>query len=373
LIKKIGLIALVLVLIVIFLSPVKLASQTQSQITVTNSEVKVNYPQAIHFSSQIKCSAVISDIRLCYQIEQVSFARTFSEVMVDFTPAALVKAGYSLDLRKIGTGGVPPGTNLYYWWKVKDKSGASIETSPIKYQVDDTQHKWQSLKQDKINVYFYSGGSQLSQAIMSAAQQSLVKLANDTGVTPEKPVNIYAYASSEDFHNSTIFEPEWSGGLAFTQFSTISIIIRPNQLALDISGIPHELTHVVIYQVTANPYNSLPVWLNEGLAMYSEGTLGPQFTTPLKKAIQQNSLISVRSLSAPFSAIGDHAYLSYAQSFSLLDYLISQYGSAKIAELLKVFKKGSEYDAAFLDTYGFDMDQLNNQWKIWVTKLYTGR
>jgi hypothetical protein len=372
LIKKFGLAALALGLLIFLLSPVLAQGQTQGQITVSSSEVQVDYPLTINFASQIKSSAVITDVRLCYQIELVSFAQVFSEVIIEFTPSAAVKAKYSLDLRKIGTGGVPPGTNINYWWKVRDKSGAKLETTRIKYQVDDTLHKWQSLKQGKINVYFYSGGTELSQAIMSAAQQALVKLDSDTGVTPEKPVNIYAYASSQDYHNSTIFEPEWSGGLSFSQFSTISIIIRPGQLALDISGIPHELTHTVIYQVTANPYSGLPVWLNEGLAMYSEGTLGPQFATPLKKAIQGKSLISVRSLSDPFSAIGDQAYLSYAQSFSLMDYLLSQYGQAKMLELLHVFQKGSEYDAAFQQTYGFDLDKLNDQWKTWVTKLYTG-
>jgi hypothetical protein len=370
LIKKVSLITVALYLLFLYLLSPALA-QSQGQIAVSNSEVQVSYPLTIGFSAQVKSSAVISDIRLRYQIEQVSFAQVFSEVFIDFTPSAAVNAKYTLDMRKLG-GGMPPGTYINYWWKVKDKSGASLETTPSRYQVKDTQHTWQNLTQGKISIYFYSGGTSLAQSIMSAAQQSLTKLANDTGASPDKTVNIYAYASSQDYHNSTIFEPEWSGGLAFTQFSTISIIIRPSQLALDISGIPHELTHTVIFQVTANPYNGLPVWLNEGLAMYTEGSLNPQFSTPLKKAVQGNSLISVRSLTDPFSAIGDQAYLAYAQSYSLVDYLISQYSSAKMLDLLNTFQKGSEYDAALRNTYGIDMDKLNDQWKIWVTKLYTG-
>jgi hypothetical protein len=374
LIKKINLavIPLCILLFLILLSPALAQGQAQGQITVSASDVQVDYPLTINFSAQMKSSSVISDIRLCYQFEQVSFAQAFSEVIVDFTPSATVKAKYSLDLRKIGAGALPPGAGINYWWKVRDNGGAKLETSRLKYQVMDNKHKWQNLLEGKINVYYYSGGAELAKAIMSAAQQALIKLANDTGVTPDKVISIYAYASSKDYHDSTIFEPEWSGGLAFTQFSTISIIIRPSQMALDISGIPHELTHTVIYQVTANPYSGLPVWLNEGLAMYSEGLLSPQFATPLKKAIQGNSLISVRSLSAPFSANGDQAYLSYAESFSLVDYLVNQYGPAKMAELLQVFQKGSQYDAAFLKTYGFDMGELNQKWKIWVTKLYMG-
>jgi hypothetical protein len=46
--------------------------------------------------------------------------------------------------------------------------------------------------------------------------------------------------------------------------------------------------------------------------------------------------------------------------------------SDKMLDILNTFQKGSEYDAALRNTYGIDMDKLNDQWKIWVTKLYTG-
>jgi hypothetical protein len=167
-----------------------------------------------------------------------------------------------------------------------------------------------------------------------------------------------------------IFPNEWTGGVAFTSYNIVAIGISPSNLSWGQGAMTHELTHIVVNQVIFNPYNDLPVWLNEGLAMYSEGPLSSQFTSPLKAAIVNNTLISVRSLSSPFSAYPDKANLSYAESYSFVDYLVSQHGSEKMLALLNAFKQGSTYDGALQSVYGFDMEGLNSQWNTWVKTQY---
>jgi hypothetical protein len=118
--------------------------------------------------------------------------------------------------------------------------------------------------------------------------------------------------------------------------------------------------------MTFNPYSDLPTWLDEGLAMYAEGTLEPEYTAYLNRAVAEESLFSVRSLASPFSAYAEESYLSYAQSYSLVEFLISSYGQGKMLELLKTFKQGSSYDGALEKVYGFDMDGLDNLWRDYV-------
>ena len=140
---------------------------------------------------------------------------------------------------------------------------------------------------------------------MAAAQQALARLAEDTGAYLEKPVKIYIYANAQDLQGAMIYPQEWTGGVTFTRYGIIAIGIAPTNLDWGKRAIAHELTHLVIHQMTFNPYNDLPTWLDEGLAMYTEGQLEPEFATYLKKAIAENSLISVRSLSSPFSAYAE--------------------------------------------------------------------
>jgi hypothetical protein len=121
--------------------------------------------------------------------------------------------------------------------------------------------------------------------------------------------------------------------------------------------------------MTANPYNDLPVWLNEGLAMYSEG-LDPAYTAYLTGAVSQGNVISVRSLASPFSAYAGQSYLSYAESYSIVEYLITHYGQSKMRELLNTFASGSTYDDALQKVYGFDMDGLNTMWRVYAVRKY---
>ena len=167
-----------------------------------------------------------------------------------------------------------------------------------------------------------------------------------------------------------IYPNEWTGGVAFTQYSIIAIGINPNNLSWGQGAMTHELTHNVINQVTFNPYSDLPVWLNEGIAMHNQGPLTQQFVVPLSIAISSDKLLSVRSLCSPFSAFPNKANLSYAQSASLLEYLITQYGSEKMLKLLTTFQQGSTYDEAFQAVYGFDIEGLNAKWKTWVALQY---
>ena len=84
------------------------------------------------------------------------------------------------------------------------------------------------------------------------------------------------------------------------------------------------------------------------------------------EAIPADSLITLRSLSSSFPAAHGGAFLSYAQSRSLVAYLIDAHGWEKIRELLAVFQEGSTYDDALHRVYGFDMGALDEIWRRYV-------
>ena len=160
-----------------------------------------------------------------------------------------------------------------------------------------------------------------------------------------------------------IFPREWTGGAAFTDFGIIAIGISPGQLDWGKRALVHELTHLVVHQATFSPYGALPTWLDEGLAMYNEGELAPPFQSALQQAISEDKLISVRSLCSPFSADPGKAYLSYAESYSLVEYLLDNYGQVKMLNLLTLHKQGNTYDEALIQVYGFDIDGLDARWR----------
>lgn len=358
-VKKVGLLALLLCLLVVLVSPGLVAAQTD--ITILGGSAKVGFPLRLDFSISVQSPATITDIRLHYKVDQISFADVTAEIPLEFNPANRVEATWTLDTRK--SGGMPPGTAVTYWWTVKNGRGSSIETKPVSLNFDDNRYSWRKTTEGKVTILWYEGNDSFARELMRAAQTTLGLLARDTGAQLEKPVRIYIYASARDLQGAMIFPREWTGGVTFTRFGTISIGISTSELAWGSRAMAHELTHLVTNQVTLNAYGDTPVWLDEGLAMNFEGPIEAPFANALARAIAENRLFSVRSLASPFSANVEEAILGYAESHSIVAFLIRDYGQAKMLELLNTFRQGATYDGALIKVYGFDMDGLNTLWR----------
>ena len=362
-IRKFGLTMLISCLLLVSFGPGLV--QAQSGITILDSTVETEFPAMLVFNLAAESEVNITDIRLHYRVERMEHAQVTSEVYIEIVPDSVIETEWTWDMRK--TGGLPPGSSVQYWWTVEDAAGDKIETRPTQVQFDDNRYLWRSLSQGQVTMYWYKGDDSFASSLMIAIQQALARLTEYTGAELENPVEIYIYADTKDLQGSMIYPQEWTGGVAFTRYGTIAIGIAPDNLEWGVRTIAHELTHLVIHQMTFNPYGGLPTWLDEGLAMYAEGKLDPVFVTFLNNAVVEDTLISVRSLSSPFSAFAEESFLAYAQSYSLEEFLVNQYGKNKMFELLNTFKEGSGYDEALLRVYGFDMDGLNALWRDYIT------
>jgi hypothetical protein len=68
-------------------------------------------------------------------------------------------------------------------------------------------------------------------------------------------------------------------------------------------------------------------------------------------------------LSSGFSEVADKAYLSYSQSYSITKFLIETHGQEKMTALLLRLRDGLTIDTALAQTYGFDVDGLEEAWR----------
>ncbi len=342
-----------------------LPAQAQSGLTVTDSAAEADFPDSLTFTISTRSDADITDIRLNYRVDRTSFARVTSQVLLEFAPARQVEADWSWDMRK--TGGLPPGTSVIYWWTVENIDGSRVETPPTEIEFRDERYPWLRLTEDEVTMFWYDGDESFARGLMEAAHGALERLEKDTGATLDKGAEMYIYADSADLQGAMIFPQEWTGGVAYTRYGKLAIGIAPDDLDWGTRTIAHELTHLVVHQVILNPYGDIPTWLDEGLAVHNEGDPQAAFVSVLETAVEDGDLISVRSLASPFSAETRQSLLSYAQSNSIVDYLLGEYGQDDMLELLNVFGEGSGYDDALMRVYGFDMDGLNARWVDRVT------
>lgn len=329
-------------------------------IELLDSSTQIAFPGSLAFKIKVASSSEIIRIRLHYEVEKMSYARVVSEIWPKFTPARTVVTQWLWDMRRAS---LPPGATVKYWWIIEDQAGNKLVTPIQKAKFDDIRYSWQDLTEGNLTILWYKGSRTFAQKLMAGSQEALERLAKDTGVYPEKHITMYIYADSKDLQGAMVFPREWTGGTAYTEYGSIAIGVSPDNLDWGIKALAHELGHSVIHQITFSPYGILPTWLDEGLALHAEGKLDPYLEEWLEKAIEKDKLISVRSLSSPFSAIPEEAYISYAQSQSLVDFLIKNYGKDKIFKLLMIFKEGATCDEALMQVYGFDQDGLEKMWR----------
>lgn len=334
--------------------------QVQGEITLLSSTTEVEYPLALTFTVEAESPAEITDVELEYKIDKITTVVLTTQITPDFVPASRVKASSKLVMKKLG--GLPPGTEIIYRWKIEDAEGRSLETEPATVIFDDSRYPWTTLSEGNVTLYWYQGDQAFVQELMDATQAALEMLVVDTGAELQRSVKIYIYAAYGDLRGAMVYPQEWTGGVAFTEFGIVAIGISPNNLEWGKRAIAHELAHLVTYQMTYNPYGDLPTWLNEGLSMYAEGDPTPSEETILGDAIRQHKLVSVRSLSSSFPARGEVS-LYYVESYSLVKFLIDTYDSGTMLQLLNTFKQGRSYDGALLEVYGFDTDGLDDAWR----------
>jgi hypothetical protein len=336
------------------------SARAAEPIAVLANDGTNEFPTKITFSLKAESAADVERATFYFHVGDspvVTYARP------DFQHSKQVQVEYVLDGKQDY---LPPGSEINYYWLLEDAAGNKLKTEPASLVVVDTRYKWQTKTQGKIELSWYDGDEAFAQDLLDAGTKALDKLSRDAGVQVERPIKLLIYSSQKDLLGA--LEPkaqEWTGGRSFSELSIVLIAGSPSGSGKDFAlrAVPHELSHVVIHQATENPYGDMPRWLDEGLAMSAEGDVETVYARALENAVREKKLISLQSLGSNFPADADEAALSYAESHSVVQFIIKTYGSDKMSKLLSVFREGSTYDDATKAALGLTIKELDVAWK----------
>lgn len=334
------------------------------QVTFSDDKAELNFPQTVTFSASIQSETEIKSIVLEYGTDQITCGNVIAKAFPDFPASKNVNVAWKWDMRQSGS--IPPGASLWWQWVVTDTSGRQTTSQRKTVTWLDSVHQWQTLNGDGINLHWYQGDQNFGSTLHGAAADALKLLASQAGLKTDQPVDIYIYGQTQDMRDAVLYEPGWTGGLAYPPYNIV--IIGINQDILDWGKLAeaHELTHVVTGHLTFNCLWSVPSWLDEGLAMYSEGKLEAVSQDHFDQAVRDDTLIPLRSLSGGFSEKSDKADLSYSESFSVIQFLLKTYGHGKMTALLEALHAGNTADEALQATYGFDTEGLEDAWRAGI-------
>ena len=341
-------------------SPVAIPTPGQTVFDISVSNVSLHLPDSISFHLQGRGERPIQFVDLEFGSDA-----TFSCASSSYRSARTTLEGNKdvsvtkeWDMRR--TGSVPPGAVVWWRWRVVDDIGQEFFSPRQEVIYNDERFDWRMHRSDNITFYWYAGGNSFGRRLADSVRDGLANLHLGRDLTA--PVKAFVYESADDLRGAVLFPQSWTGGLAFRSHNILLIAVDPGEFDTDISGMIHELAHLLVSELTFNCFGDLPTWLEEGLAMYAEGDLTDYQRISLEAAIASDDLISLRSLNSSFPADHSGAHLSYAQSWSLVDYLITVYGWPKMQSLLDVFAEGATYEQAIKKVYGMDLDGLQAAW-----------
>ena len=328
---------------------------------VQEDRVTFAFPETATFSATLKSNSEIVSIVLEYGTEQQTCGEVIAKAFPQFTPSDTVTAQWVWDMRQSGS--LPPGASIWWRWRYTDSSGAEFVSDKQTATWLDDIHNWQTISSGELRLHYYGKDAAFAQTMLDAGLEGLRRNKEQAGLINDGVMNIYVYPNYQDMQDAVLYEPSWTGGQAYSDFNIVIMGLSDVDDTWNKNTVIHELTHLLVGHFTFSCIGTLPGWIEEGLAMYSEGELDSGMRSLLDSAIRDDTLITLRSLNGGFSELPDKANLSYSQSYSVVKFMIDAYGQQKMTDLLIALRDARPIDDALFEVYGFNTDGLDAAWR----------
>jgi len=349
---------LVLALALALLLGVAASAQEPTWIDFASVGHELRFAESVTFTLEAEASHPPERLWLVYRLEG---ERANNLGLAVFSGDRQVEASW---VWVIEPGQISPGATLYYRWAAEDAEGNRVESEESSFEYTDPRFDWQVLEQGMLSVNYYRD-EKVGRQVLRAGTEALDKLDGNTGEEATEPISVYVYANEEDMSSAIPMRSEGFDArtvtLGMTMDETTLVLLSSGD---DIVGTTaHELSHIVVSQAMAdNPFADVPRWLDEGLAMYAEGAMPSGNQRALEKAIAEDRVLSLRSMTS-YPGEADLIDLFYGEAYSLVDYLLSNYGADAMHTLLATLSEGVPIEEALPEAHGLTLAELEQGWR----------
>jgi hypothetical protein len=350
--------ALLLCLSLILVSSSSL--KAEGEIVVVASNCHYEFGRQLSFHLEASSGSGITQVILSFRATGDA-TTTVERPQFVAGPSVTVDHTYDLQGRYI-----KPFSRVEYWWTLSDAAGHRLSTEVQSFSYDDNRFLWQSLTGEGVTVYWYQGTEAFGQAALDVAVGGVPRISADLGIEVPQPVRAFLYADPSDLEGA--LPPtgrEWVGGQAYPELGTFVAAIAPDGRSLSTMKrvIPHEITHLLLYQAAGGALGHVPYWLTEGLATLSEELPDPETAIVLETALSQDGLVPLETLCGPFPLDAGEARLSYAQSASVVGFIRDHYGRQGLARLIAAYADGASCQGGVERALGVSLEGLETQWR----------
>ncbi len=332
-------------------------ARAESGVEISAQPPNYTFGGQITFQATITPGISIQNIRLI--VESPGLPSFVGDAK--FTPPDQITYVYVLPSRPLRA-----FSTITYHYRVALENG-EVYTSPnFSFRYEDNRYTWQVLEDDAFRIHWYEGEMAFAQEILDTARNGKANIETllskaDTG----NPINIYAYASASELQSTLLMSGQtWVAGHADPELGAIAVSLPTGTArSLEIRRqVPHELAHILLYRMMGEGYQSLPRWLNEGIASQMELYPNSDYPLYLEKAYRENRVIPIEQLCRSFPSDAATSFLAYAEANSLTGYIKEYYGEEGIRNLILAYETGVGCARGVEIALGRELPQLEKDW-----------
>ncbi len=219
--------------------------------------------------------------------------------------------------------------------------------------------------------------SKIAREVMAVSERIYNKLYRQLGCSTHLIAKILVtmHPTREEYLETAADIVSWSGGSHRVQrmgvLSQHEITCYQDQPGLLTETIPHEIAHSLLAHRLNYPDGGIPLWANEGFAIVVEPNyVHRHYRRLVAQEMARRNLSKVDDLTQRLTYPDDNVSLFYAQSFSLVEFLVGQKDLETFVRLVQsVSSSGMSLDAALLRHYKFQgVTALESRWRAWLER-----
>jgi hypothetical protein len=337
--------------------PAVQSARAQATVDVTDAQVSYRYGEQVNFQAKIKATAPISAVSILFRAQGESSTRS--------NPVALSPEGQVSYRYTFAQGPLRSFARVDFWFRVTLQTGEQVESSPFYFYYNDDRFPWRTVEDSGLRLHWYAGDDAFARQALDIARTGLQKTGQMLSVAPDHLLDIYVYAIAADLQSALEIGGQTLavGGEASPDLGVALVAISPGleQGAQMERKIPHELAHLLTYELVGQRYNLLPVWLREGIASMAEPA-NPNYAQSLSLAAEQQSLIPIAELCGTFPPEMSRILLAYAESESFTHFIVGKYGDSGLVDLAQAYADGLDCQQGPARALQNPLDQVEREW-----------
>ena len=341
----------------------------QGTITVIEQGVENQFPDGLRFHLEAQSSSPIEEIRV--YVRKLGQSSRSVYRTVEFEPGERI-SGEALFQSKTSNEFIPTGTRLSYYFDIRTSDGQRLETEPQVLVYLNRGLDWDSVSDGLINVYYYHHSSESenrANQVLEVAADTYAHMGPILGVELTQPMNLVVYSDYADMRvalppkSRVAAQQLHTLGQAFTTERTLLVDGSSHVFAGDniLSTTAHEFTHLLVADAAGTAYGQVHTWLNEGLAVYSEGDSN-EFGFYVNTAVRNDSVPPLASLRT-YAGTPEETLRNYGLGHSVVTYLLNTHGKEKMTRLFATIRTTHNFERSLEEAYGLTIVELDNEWR----------